>query len=64
MFKLKKMICKRCGKQRLKTKKGICLICEPNIIHGNEIKVNKNGSNKGIEVKSKTGKIDENKYFR
>lgn len=58
------MKCERCGKQRIKTKSGICLICEPNHIHGEEVNESDYLSRAGTEIKSKSGTIDENRWMR
>lgn len=55
---LEYMKCKRCSKQRIKTKSGVCLICEPKTIHGIEKESPWYRYKQGIEVISKTGKDD------
>ena len=62
------MICKRCGEERFETADGICILC-----HAADKRVeNPRGywqdvnirDKKGFEVKSKTGKIDENSKWK
>ena len=60
---LKKMHCKKCGKERIDTETGICVICAPKVIHGREIECKETGNPRGTEVKSFTGKIDENVWM-
>ena len=58
--KVEKMICSECGKDRLKTDSGICLICNPRIVQGTEVKQEVNTNMYGTEIKSRTGTIKEN----
>ena len=59
MRKIELMKCNRCKEDRLSTKSGICLKCEPIIIHGVEVKIVSNSNIHGKEIKSNTGKIAE-----
>lgn len=50
-LEIKKEECKGCRELRILNKKGFCIFCTTEFKHG-------------TNIKSKTGYIDENKYFR
>ncbi len=56
--------CRGCQEQRLNLdKKGLCCLCK-NFKGGYEVKVGGNSNVQGTEVKSQTGRIDDNIWMR
>jgi len=62
MYKVETMKCKKCRKKRIILESGTCLICEPNIIHGVEVREEVNTNVRGTKVISRTGRVDENDW--
>jgi len=53
MFEIKKGICEICREEKLLNKKGLCIYCSRGYSKG-----------LGTEIKSRTGKVDENCWMR
>jgi len=58
------MICSSCGQDREFLENGICLICKRANKQGIEVEHTTIILEKGIEIPSKTGQIDENIWMR
>ena len=66
MNKIKKGRCLLCKEIRLLNNLGICIFCQrlrDGKTFGKEHKIFYARKNEGTEIKSKTGKVDENRYL-
>ena len=63
---MEKSLCNNCGEYRNGLVDGLCIFCysAKNSTRGNEKKVFISNRKQGIEVKSKTGNLNENSNLR